>query len=141
MALLAGEAAAGGRLRLQASERNFLAAVEAQAVSAVFKALQGGLERAQLHEVARELGLAGVGNEVGEGLIADVGRRACDAGIRLRHGQCASRLRLMNKNYPSLVESSDPERERGWAFVRIVPQVISIIDYTRGFGHSLLVKL
>ena len=48
--------------------------------------------------------------------------------------------RLMKKKFPSLVEFSDPERERGWAFLRIVPQVISIIDYTRGFGHSVLLK-
>ena len=49
--------------------------------------------------------------------------------------------RLMKKKFPSLAEFSDPERERGWAFLRIVPHVISIIDYTRGFGHSLLLKL
>ena len=48
--------------------------------------------------------------------------------------------RLMKKKFPSLAEFSDPERDRGWAFLRIVPQVISIIDYTRGFGHSLLLK-
>jgi len=49
--------------------------------------------------------------------------------------------RLMKKKFPSLAEFSDPEHERGWAFLRIVPQVISTIDYTRGFGHSLLLKL
>ena len=49
--------------------------------------------------------------------------------------------RRMKKKFPSLAEFSDPEHERGWAFLRIVPQVISIIDYTRGFGHSLLLKL
>jgi PPOX class probable F420-dependent enzyme len=49
--------------------------------------------------------------------------------------------RLMKKKFPSLAEFSDPEHERGWAFLRIMPQVISIIDYTRGFGHSLLLKL
>jgi len=49
--------------------------------------------------------------------------------------------RLMKKKFPSLAEFSDPEHERGWAFLRIMPQVISIIDYSRGFGHSLLLKL
>ena len=49
--------------------------------------------------------------------------------------------RLMKKRFPSLAEFSDPERDRGWAFLTLVPQVISVIDYTRGFGHSVLAKL
>ena len=49
--------------------------------------------------------------------------------------------RLMKKKFPALAEFSDPERERGWAFLKCEPQVISVIDYARGFGHSLLVKL
>jgi nitroimidazol reductase NimA-like FMN-containing flavoprotein (pyridoxamine 5'-phosphate oxidase superfamily) len=49
--------------------------------------------------------------------------------------------RLVKKRFPSLEEFSDPERDRGWAFLRLVPRVISVIDYTRGFGHSVLAKL
>jgi len=49
--------------------------------------------------------------------------------------------RLLRRKFPSFADFSDLERDRGWAFLRIVPQVISIIDYTQGFGHSLLVKL
>jgi len=49
--------------------------------------------------------------------------------------------RLLKKKFPGLVDFSDPERDRGWAFLKIEPQVISVIDYTRGFGHSLLLKL
>ena len=49
--------------------------------------------------------------------------------------------RLVKKRFPSLVDFSDPERDRGWAFLRLEPRVISVIDYTQGFGHSLLVKL
>ena len=49
--------------------------------------------------------------------------------------------RLVKKRFPSLAEFSDPERDRGWAFLRLVPRVISVIDYTRGFGHSVLAKL
>jgi len=48
--------------------------------------------------------------------------------------------RLMKKKFASLADLSDPERDRGWAFLRIVPQMISVIDYTKGFGHSLLLK-
>ena len=49
--------------------------------------------------------------------------------------------RLIKKRFPSLADFSDPERERGWAFLRLEPRVISVIDYTRGFGHSVLAKL
>jgi hypothetical protein len=49
--------------------------------------------------------------------------------------------RLVKKRFPSLAEFSDPERDRGWAFLRLVPRVISVIDYTHGFGHSVLAKL
>ena len=49
--------------------------------------------------------------------------------------------RLVKRKFPALADFSDLERDRGWAFLRIEPQVISIIDYARGFGHSLLIKL
>lgn len=49
--------------------------------------------------------------------------------------------RLVNRKFPTLAEFSNPERDRGWAFVKIVPQVISVIDYTKGFGHTVLIKL
>jgi uncharacterized protein YhbP (UPF0306 family) len=49
--------------------------------------------------------------------------------------------RLLNRKFPTLAEFSDPERDRGWAFLRIEPKVISLIDYTKGFGHTLLVRL
>lgn len=49
--------------------------------------------------------------------------------------------RLVKKKFPSLEPLSDPERDRGWAFLRIVPHIISVIDYTKGFGHTVLAKL
>ena len=49
--------------------------------------------------------------------------------------------RLVKKRFPTLADFSDPERDHGWAFLRFVPRVISVIDYTRGFGHSVLAKL
>jgi hypothetical protein len=48
--------------------------------------------------------------------------------------------RLVKKKFPTLVEYSDPQRDRGWAFLKIVPQVISVIDYGKGFGHTVLVR-
>ena len=49
--------------------------------------------------------------------------------------------RLLKKRFPALAEFSDLERDGGWAFLRIVPKIVSVIDYTKGFGHTLLVKL
>jgi len=49
--------------------------------------------------------------------------------------------RLLKKRFPTLADFSDLERDLGWAFLRLVPRVISVIDYTRGFGHSVLAKL
>ena len=49
--------------------------------------------------------------------------------------------RLLNRKFPELAEFSDPEHDRGWAFLRIEPKVVSLIDYTKGFGHTVLVRL
>lgn len=49
--------------------------------------------------------------------------------------------RLLKKKFPSLAEFSDLERDSGWAFLRIAPKIVSVIDYTKGFGHTVLVKL
>ncbi len=49
--------------------------------------------------------------------------------------------RLLKKKFPPLAEFSDLERDSGWAFLRIAPKIVSVIDYTKGFGHTVLVKL
>ena len=49
--------------------------------------------------------------------------------------------RLLKKKFPVLADFSDPERERGWAFLQIEPKVISLIDYTKGFGHTVLIPV
>lgn len=49
--------------------------------------------------------------------------------------------RLLKKKFPELVEFSDLEHDRGWAFLRLEPKVISLVDYAKGFGHTVLVKL
>jgi hypothetical protein len=48
--------------------------------------------------------------------------------------------RLLKKKFPPLAEFSDLERDGGWAFLRILPKIVSVIDYTKGFGHTVLVK-
>lgn len=49
--------------------------------------------------------------------------------------------RMLNRKFPDLAEFSDPEHDRGWAFLRLEPKVVSLIDYTKGFGHTVLVRL
>ena len=49
--------------------------------------------------------------------------------------------RLLKRKFPTLAEFGDPERERGWAFLQIEPKVISLIDYTKGFGHTVLIPV
>lgn len=52
----------------------------------------------------------------------------------------ARAAQLLKRKFPSLVEAGDPEREPGWCFLRIEPVVVSLIDYAKGFGHTVLVK-
>jgi len=49
--------------------------------------------------------------------------------------------RLLKRKFPGLAEFGDPEHERGWAILRLEPAVISLIDYAKGFGHTVLVRL
>lgn len=49
--------------------------------------------------------------------------------------------RLLKKKFPGLVEFSDLERDGGWVFLRLTPKIVSVIDYAKGFGHTVLVKL
>lgn len=49
--------------------------------------------------------------------------------------------RLIKKKFPSLADVGDPEHQSGWALLRIEPKIVSLIDYTKGFGHTLLVPM
>jgi general stress protein 26 len=46
---------------------------------------------------------------------------------------------LLVKKFPEMGDV--PPSEPGLAFVRVRPSVMSLIDYTQGFGHTELVKL
>lgn len=48
---------------------------------------------------------------------------------------------LLKKKFPEILNFGDPERERGWAIIKLTPRVVSVLDYTKGFGHTLLAKL
>jgi general stress protein 26 len=46
---------------------------------------------------------------------------------------------VLLKKFPEM--SSFPPSESAMAFVRVRPTVISVLDYTQGFGHTELVKI
>lgn len=46
---------------------------------------------------------------------------------------------LLARKFPQLAALSPDGRYEGWAFVRLTPVVMSIIDYEHGFGHTTLV--
>lgn len=52
-----------------------------------------------------------------------------------------SAARLLKKKFPALADFGDPEHQSGWALLCIEPKVVSLIDYTKGFGHTLLVPI
>lgn len=44
------------------------------------------------------------------------------------------------KRFPQITEWGDAAIASDMAFLKITPQVISILDYSKGFGHTELVK-
>src|SRR2546423_4714600 len=72
--LLAMDAANGRRRRLEALEADVVAAVDAHAVGALRKAIARRLERAELVQVARHVGLLEIGDQRRHRLVARIGR-------------------------------------------------------------------
>jgi PPOX class probable F420-dependent enzyme len=54
--------------------------------------------------------------------------------LEIGHG-----LQLLSRKFPQL-GAMDPQ-DPGLAVVRVVPKVISVLDYTRGLGHTDLVRV
>lgn len=48
---------------------------------------------------------------------------------------------LLRRKFPQWAEMPEPEDPALIAFVKVVPKVISILDYTKGFGHTRLVTV
>ena len=48
---------------------------------------------------------------------------------------------LLSERFPQWAEMPEPEDPALIAFVKIVPTIISLIDYTRGFGHTESVEV
>jgi nitroimidazol reductase NimA-like FMN-containing flavoprotein (pyridoxamine 5'-phosphate oxidase superfamily) len=52
--------------------------------------------------------------------------------------ESAKALQLIAEKYPEYTALPMPEPDAMWAF-RVIPVVISVLDYTKGFGHADLV--
>lgn len=50
--------------------------------------------------------------------------------------EIAHALSLLARKFPAHAALFDPREADGMAILRIAPRVISVIDYTRGFGHT-----
>ncbi len=48
---------------------------------------------------------------------------------------------LLRRKFPQWAEMPEPEDPALIAFVKVVPTVISLLDYTRGYGHTRLVRV
>lgn len=48
---------------------------------------------------------------------------------------------LLGERFPQMKAMGEADGYEGWAFLRIAPLVVSMLDYTQGFGHTELVDL
>jgi len=48
---------------------------------------------------------------------------------------------LVTRRFPAVVDAPPPGNSSTIAFVKITPEVISVIDYRKGFGHAELVRV
>jgi nitroimidazol reductase NimA-like FMN-containing flavoprotein (pyridoxamine 5'-phosphate oxidase superfamily) len=53
----------------------------------------------------------------------------------------ASARACLEQRYPAVAEWGGPDMGHDVAFVRIRPQMVSVIDYSKGFGHTELVSV
>jgi general stress protein 26 len=65
---------------------------------------------------------------------------AADAEVLSRRGDIELATTVLAGKFPQWAELS-PADLRATAFVRVVPKVISVLDYARGFGHTDLVRV
>lgn len=64
---------------------------------------------------------------------------AADAGVLTKPTEIRRALRLLARRFPEMARMSKGDLAET-AFVRVKPRIISIIDYTQGFGHTELVR-
>jgi nitroimidazol reductase NimA-like FMN-containing flavoprotein (pyridoxamine 5'-phosphate oxidase superfamily) len=55
--------------------------------------------------------------------------------------ECRQAADLVTRRYPAVVDAPPPGDPSSIVFVKITPQVISVLDYRKGFGHAELVSV
>jgi nitroimidazol reductase NimA-like FMN-containing flavoprotein (pyridoxamine 5'-phosphate oxidase superfamily) len=54
--------------------------------------------------------------------------------------QAAGAAACLERRFPAVAEWCGPDMAHEVAFVRIRPRMVSVIDYSKGFGHTELVR-
>jgi len=47
----------------------------------------------------------------------------------------------LTARHPQMKELGEDDGYAGWAFIEVVPLVVSLLDYRKGFGHTELIEL
>lgn len=55
--------------------------------------------------------------------------------------EAAQAAACLERRFPLVAEWGGPDMSQEVAFVRIRPQMVSVIDYSKGFGHTELARL
>lgn len=66
---------------------------------------------------------------------------AAVAEVLRERGAMEHAITLLKKKFPIFAELGEAQHYKGWAFLKITPTLISVLDYTKGFGHTTLVRV
>ena len=61
------------------------------------------------------------------------------ARVLSKPGDVSRAFRLLARRFPEM-RTLSAENLKGTAFVRVTPKVVSVLDYSKGFGHTDLVR-
>jgi PPOX class probable F420-dependent enzyme len=66
---------------------------------------------------------------------------AAHAQVLRKRADIARAQAVLGERFPQLKAMGEADGYAGWAFLRIAPLVVSMLDYSQGFGHTELVDL
>lgn len=66
---------------------------------------------------------------------------AAQARVLRRDADIDRAIACLGARFPQMRKLGEAEGYEGWAFLEIEPFVVSMVDYTQGFGHTELVDL
>jgi general stress protein 26 len=64
-----------------------------------------------------------------------------EARVLRRADEVAWAKSRLTARFPQMKELGEADDFAGWAFIEVVPLVISMLDYRKGFGHTELARL